>query len=394
MNMDEILSMPINEMPDLEFDCSCGRRHHFSVHGISIRKGAIEDLPEMAEPFKDGKVLIVSDSNTYKVAGKRTAQLLNDNGFNIKEVVFECGDGILIPNEETIGRIVLEQDLDVSLMVAVGSGVINDSVKYVTSRCGLPYIVVGTAPSMDGYVADGAPIILQGFKYSPTAHLTYGLIGDTDFLKTAPMDLIQAGFGDVVGKITALTDWDLAVKVKGEYRCGTACSLTETAMEKCFAKAGLLKDRDPEALAALMEALTMTGVAMALVEASRPASGAEHMLSHYWEMDYIKRGLDPIHHGLQVGAATPVIACFFEELSDILPEGTGSLCPPHEEIEELLRKGGAPASPEEIGIDRELFRRSLLEGYTVRPRYSVMRFAKENGRLPDIAEKITAEIYG
>ena len=91
-------------------------------------------------------------------------------------------------------------------MVAVGSGVINDSVKFVTSRTGLPYIIVATAPSMDGYVADGAPIISQGYKYSPVAHLTYGLIGDTDILQTAPQDLIQAGFGDVVGKITAIAD--------------------------------------------------------------------------------------------------------------------------------------------------------------------------------------------
>ena len=63
---------------------------------------------------------------------------------------------------------------------------INDSVKFVTSRSGLPYIIVATAPSMDGYVADGAPIFSQGYKYSPVAHLTYGLVGDTDILKTAP----------------------------------------------------------------------------------------------------------------------------------------------------------------------------------------------------------------
>ena len=166
------------------------------------------------------------------------------------------------------------------------------------------------------------------------------------------------------------------------------------ALDKCFDKAEGLKSRDAESLGALLEALTLTGVAMALVNISRPASGAEHMLSHFWEMDYIARGLNPNHHGIQVGVATPVIARFYEELADILPEGTGELCPPHEEIEALLAKGGAPISPKEIGISRELFHESLMKGYTVRPRYSVLQFAKDKGRLEQIADKITEEIYG
>lgn len=392
--MNEILNMTINEMPQTEFDCSCGKRHSFSVKDMSIRKGAIDDLPRMAQPFKNGKILVVYDNNTYKVAGKKAVELLKNNGFHIKELLFDCGEDILIPDEKTLGRIVQEQDLDVNLMIAVGSGVINDSVKFVTSRSRLPYIIVATAPSMDGYVADGAPIISQGYKYSPQAHLTYGLIGDTDILKTAPQDLIEAGFGDVVGKITAIADWDLAVKVNNDYRCDTCVTLVQRALDKCFAKATGLKTRDEDALEALLEALTMTGVAMALVNMSRPASGAEHMLSHFWEMDYVARGLNPNHHGVQVGVATPIIARFFEEMEDLLPEGTKELCPSHEEIEELLKSAGAPSSPKEIGIGKELFHKSLLEGYKVRPRYSILEFARQKGRLEKIADKITEEIYG
>ena len=392
--MNEILNIPINQMPRTEFDCSCGRRHHFSVQEMSIRQGAIEDLPAMAAPFKDGKILIVYDNNTYKVAGKRAAELLRENGFTIKELLFDCGSDILLPDEKTLGRIVQEQDLDVNLMVAVGSGVINDSVKFVTSRCRLPYIIVATAPSMDGYVADGAPIISHGYKYSPLAHLTYGLVGDTDILQTAPQDMIAAGFGDVVGKITAIADWDLSVKANGDYRCDTCVTLVRRALDKCFHRAAGLPRRDADALEALMEALTLTGVAMALVNISRPASGAEHMLSHYWEMDFVARGLNPNHHGVQVGVATPVIARMYEELADILPEGTAELCPPHGEIEALLRRGGAPTDPREIGISRNLFCKSLLEGRTVRPRYSILEFAYQQGRLEEAAKKITADIYG
>lgn len=391
--MNEILNRTISEMPRTSFECSCGRKHDFSVHDIRIGDGAIKYLPEIAEPFRNGSILVVSDSNTYPVAGKKTAEVLKEAGFKVKELVFEVGDDILIPDERTIGRILLEQELDTSLIVAAGSGVLNDSAKYVTSRTGMEYIIVATAPSMDGYVSDGAPIIMEGYKYSPVAHLTYALIGDTDFMKTAPQDLIQAGFGDMVGKITALTDWDLAVCENSDYRCDTCVELTRRALERTFSSCEKLPERDPKALADLLEGLTLTGVAMALINNSRPASGTEHMLSHYWEMDYIKRGLNPIHHGVQVGCATPVVARVFEQLRDILPESTVALSVPHEEIEALLEKVNCAVSPKEIGIGKDLFYHSLVKGYTVRPRYSVLRYAKEQGRLEEIAEKITDELY-
>ena len=100
--MDEILRLKTNDMPQTEFDCSCGRHHNFSVHEMSIRKGAINDLPRMAEPFKDGKILVVFDNNTYKVAGKKAVELLKDAGFNVKELLFDTGDDILIPDEKTL----------------------------------------------------------------------------------------------------------------------------------------------------------------------------------------------------------------------------------------------------------------------------------------------------
>lgn len=392
--MNEILDLAINEMAQTAFDCSCGRHHNFSIHDISIGQGAMADLVKVAEPFKGGKLLLVSDNKTYAAAGEQSEKLLTEAGFDVKNLCFDRGDDILIPDESVIGVILEELDLDVTLMVAVGSGTMNDAVKFVSSRTKIPYIIVCTAPSMDGYVADGAPLINRGVKISYPATLAYGVIGDTDIMKEAPMHMIHAGFGDVVGKITALADWDLAVKEVDEYRCDTCVELVNRALDKCFGQAEELKARKEEAILYLIEALTLTGVAMGLVGVSRPASGAEHMLSHYWEMAFIAEGRYPELHGIKVGVATPIIAEFFEEMKDLLPAGTGEMCPPREEIEALLKSAGCPVSPKEIGIDRELFRRSLLEGYEVRPRYSVMRFAKEKGRLEAIADKITARIYG
>ncbi len=394
VRMNEILNRSINEMAQTEFDCECGRHHVFDVHDLAIGPGVIQKLPEFCEPFRDGVLEIVYDQNTYRVAGKEAVRLLKDAGFQYKELAFDSGDDILIPDESVVGRVLEEQDKNVSLMVAIGGGSINDSVKYVSSRTKVPYIIVGTTPSMDGYLADGAPLINNGRKFSYYADLAYGAICDTDIMKDAPMDLIMAGFGDVVGKITAIPDWDLSVKEVNEYRCDTSVELVRRAMNKCFTSSSKLKDRDPDAIMDLIEALMMTGVAMAWVRLSRPASGAEHMLSHYWEMDFIARGLNPNHHGTQVGVATPVIAEIYEELADILPEETKALCPSRLEIEKLLRDAGHPVSPKDIGISRELFYRSLMEGCTVRPRYSILMFAKEHGRLEQVAKKITNRIYG
>lgn len=391
--MNEILNVGINDMAKIQFECSCGRKHHFNMNALSIGKDVIKNIVQMAQPFKDDKILVVFDNNTYRVAGAKVVELLKKDGFNVKELLFECGDDILIPDEKTLGRIVQEQDLDVGLIIAVGSGVINDSVKFVTSRTKLPYIVVATAPSMDGYVSDGAPIISCGYKHSPLAHLAYGVIGDTDILGTAPFDLIQAGFGDVVGKITAIADWDLAVKANGDYRCDTCVTLVQKALNNCFRTANGIKERDAWALQNLFEALTLTGVAMALLNISRPASGAEHMLSHYWEMDFIAKGLNPNHHGIQVGVATVIIARYFEELENLLPQEVKVKCPHYTKIEELLQIVDAPTNPKEIGISRELFYQSLINGHTVRPRYSILQFARDKGLSEKIAEKITKEIY-
>ena len=374
------------------YHCSCGKTHVCSIEDIIIEENAIERLPEILGRHDYKKLCIVCDINTKKVAGDKVCAVLDETAYTYQTIVFQ--DRELVPDEEAVTYFLTEIDRDCDLIIGVGSGTINDLCRFISYKMNLDYYIVGTAPSMDGYVADGAPIISHGYKYSPVAHLTYGLIGDTDILQTAPQDLIQAGYGDVIGKITAIADWDLAVKANGDYRCDTCVTLVQRALDKCFDKAAGLKTRDAESLGALLEALTLTGVAMALVNISRPASGAEHMLSHFWEMDYIARGLNPNHHGIQVGVATPVIARFFEELEDILPEGTKELCPSADEIKALLEKGGAPTSPKEIGIDRELFRQSLLKGYTVRPRYSILQFAKDQGRLEEIAEKITKEIYG
>lgn len=389
--MDEILNLSINESAQAEFDCSCGQHHKVDIHDISVREGALEDLAGILEPFKDKKVVIVEDQNTKVVAGDQVEALLKD--FDTTTLLFDSGDHHLIPDEHVVGGILQEVSPEVGVIVAVGSGSLNDSAKFVSSRTGVPYVIVGTAPSMDGYLSDGAPLIHNGKKISYDSTFAYGVVGDTSIMKEAPERMIQAGFGDIIAKMTGLADFDLSVNVNDEYRCDTSVELIDRALQKCFDSSDRLKERDPEAIQYLIEALMLTGVSMALVHSSRPASGPEHMLSHYWEMDAIARGESPEFHGIMVGVGANVVAEAFRLLEDILPESTKERKPEPEEVVELLRKTGNPVSPKEIGISRELFHRSIMEANKVRPRYSIFQYAIDNGRIDELADTLTAMFY-
>jgi Glycerol dehydrogenase and related enzymes len=245
-----------------DFDCSCGRHHSLSIKKIAIGKGVIQQLPDIAAEFKGKQLYMISDNNTWKAAGEQAFKILSDSNFEVKSHQFETGTEILIPDELAMGRMLLEMPLGTALIVAVGSGTLNDMAKYLSSRTGIPYIIVCTAPSMDGYVADGAPLICNGRKISYVATLAYGVVGDTDIMKQAPMHMIHAGLGDVLGKLTALTDWSLAVAMIDEYRCETCVKLVEEALRKCIEFAPALKERNEEAILYLIEALTLTGVTM------------------------------------------------------------------------------------------------------------------------------------
>ncbi len=392
--MKTILEMNINEMAGVEFDCRCGKHHKLDIPHIAIGKGVLPQILDMAEPFKGKNIFLFADDNTFAAAGQRVRQLLEEQGHSLKSFIFHTGSEMLIPDEKALGRLFMELEPNTALIVAVGSGSLNDMGKYISARTGIPYIIVCTAPSMDGYASDGAPMICDGFKISFVARLAYGIVGDTDIMKEAPMRMIQAGFGDVLGKATALAEWKMSRDLTGEYYCDTIAELVEKALKKAIDNAAGLAVRDEKAIQYLIEALTLTGVAMGLTGVSRPASGAEHMLSHYWEMYYIAHNRFPEFHGIKVGIATPIICQVFELLADKIPAEAMQACPSRQSMEELLRISGAPVLPTDIGIERELFRESLIGAWKVRSRYSVLQLAVENQKIEEIADIITERIYG
>ncbi|WP_294466691.1 sn-glycerol-1-phosphate dehydrogenase [uncultured Anaerofustis sp.] len=391
--MKSILEMNINEMSNLNFECECGRKHKLPIKEICIKNNALDELRRVLSPFKDKKIFMFSDENTYKAAGEKTSRILKDNNHTFKNFVIPNSKEILIPNEKVLGRLFMELENDTGLIIAVGSGTINDLGKYLSIKTNIPYIIICTAPSMDGYASDGSPLICDGFKISFDATLPYAIIEDVNIMKNAPDELIRAGFGDIVGKITALMDWKLSNILTGEYICETCVTLTERAIQRVIDSADKLMDRNEKSVQYLLEALTFTGVAMGLVGVSRPASGAEHMISHYWEMDFIKRNKYPYLHGIKVGIATPIVLELFELMKEEIPKEVFKYKYYKEDVINLLKTVGAPTLPSEIEVDKDLFLQSMLGAYKVRNRYSIFEYAVEKGKIEEYSKIITDEIY-
>ncbi len=280
-------------------DCPCGKPHLCAMRRAILEPGAVSRIGEAAEGFR--RILLVADRNTWALCGETAAEQLEDR---LAGTLVYPAEGLLVPDEEAIRQLDERTGPDVDLIVGIGSGVINDLCKYVSFLHGIDYFIVATAPSMDGYASVHAAMIIGGMKITYPAHMVHTVIADVDLLRNAPMEMIQSGFGDIVGKFSALNDWKLSTVLYGEYFCQYVYDLILEVTEETARLGPALFRRDPGAVAALMEALLAVGAAMAYVGNSRPASGSEHHLSHYYEVTGLLRGEPYFLHGLDVAYST------------------------------------------------------------------------------------------
>ena len=167
---------------------------------------------------------------------------------------------------------------------------------------------------MDGYASVGSALILKGMKVTLNAAPPKAIIADTKVLKDAPMDMLQAGYGDIVGKYSCLNDWKLSALINDEYFCQKVYDLTYETADKVRKLAKGVVEREEEAVGALMEALVVVGIAMAYVQNSRPASGSEHHFSHYFEITGILTGKPYLAHGIDVVYAAVLTAKIRERI--------------------------------------------------------------------------------
>ena len=385
------LDRPISQWAGMEYSCACGKSHKVDIQAIRVGSGVMQELPGILRDLGASHIFLVTDNYTYEAAGRQVEQLLDQAGLSYHKRVFQT-ETPLVPNEYALGSVLAAMTSQDDMLLAVGSGTLNDVTKYVSARTGVPYVIAATAPSMDGYASTVAPTILDGFKTTLPAVYPAAIVADVDILKDAPMPMLTAGFGDIIGKFTSLADWRLSHQLNGEYYCPEVAGVIEAAVETCAANAQALAQREPQAIQAVTEALILSGLAMGMVGVSRPASGAEHQMAHYWEMDALRRGEEHPLHGNAVGVGTVLAASLYEMAVEYLPQGFAA--PDKGQILACLQAAGSCADPKELGIRRELCLESLLHAMELRDRFTVQKLLEQKGKLSLCAQELVARYYG
>lgn len=281
-------------------NCPCGREHTFDLKVCEIGHGIKERTAEILTAAGFPKnVLLVADQNTLR-ASEGLIGILNEGGFDLKLLVYRNLTYARVEQVCEVEALLSDRDG----VISVGSGSLNDICRVAAYRKKKKFCIFATAPSMDGFASDTAPIVENNFKSSWQAAQPMVILGDTAILAAAPDELKSAGFGDMIGKYIGLADWRISRLLIGEYYCEKIAALTEEAVRRIMSYADTVLSGSEEAAGAIMEALVLTGLAMKLAASSRPASGAEHVISHYWECYKIVRGIWPEYHGKKVGVAT------------------------------------------------------------------------------------------
>ena len=297
--------------------CTCGKSHGFRAEIVTGR-GVISQLPSYVKKYNGKKAFVLSDKNTWQAAGRQVCDVLAQSGIAYKSHSF--AQDALEPDEYSVGSAMMHYEAGCDIIIGVGSGVINDISKIVSAVSGKPYIIVGTAPSMDGYASATSSMTRDGLKISLPSRSANVIIGDLDILCRAPMKMMVSGLGDMIAKYVSICEWRIAHVITGEYYCDEIADLIRGALKRCMDHAqGLLK-REEAAVQAVFEGLVIGGIAMDYAGLSRPASGVEHYVSHVLEMRGVEFGTKVELHGLQCAVGTLMAVKLYEKVKKTIPD--------------------------------------------------------------------------
>jgi glycerol-1-phosphate dehydrogenase [NAD(P)+] len=382
----------IAELMTLAQSCDCGNHHHsIPIERIRIGNGVYRELAAYAEYKGFKHAVLLADGNTYQAAGKSLSEMLKEAGINISlSVIKPDENNDVAADEQSLVQALLEIPIETDVIIAVGAGTLHDIARFCSAKMNLPFISVPTAPSVDGFTSMGAPLIVRGVKTTFQMCAPIALFADLSVLQASPQKMVAAGFGDMLAKYTSLADWKFGHLVKEEPYCPLVAAITREALESCVEKVEKIAAADEEGIQILIEALIKSGLAMLIFGQSHPASGGEHHLSHYWEMDFLKRKRPAVLHGAKVGVSTVLLADVYKEqflplLSDSMQNALNKESlkeiikiyeeiPTPEHLKSLLTETGGETMPEQLGIEEQLVTASLRNAHTLRNRYTALKF--------------------
>jgi glycerol-1-phosphate dehydrogenase [NAD(P)+] len=424
-----------------------------------IGEGVLRQVPEIFRTqFPGQRAVVVADPRTWRAAGAAVQDALTGAGLAGGDPVV-LADASLGATMESVDQVTaaLKARGGPAVAVAVGSGTINDLTKLASHHLGRPYLVAGTAASMDGYTAFGASITDRGAKQNFACPAPQAVVADLEVMRRAPPELLAAGYGDLTAKIVCGADWILADALGIEPIDAPAWAIAQEGLGAALENPAGLCRGESAALGAFVEGLLLGGFAMQHLRSSRPASGAEHQFSHLWDMErHTHNGAAP-SHGFKVGVATHFIAILYEQVLEVPFDrlDVAAACAqwpdreaaeararelfaasdfpdlglretqakyvarerledelnrlratwpeirtrlrrqllPSAEIRRRLAAVGAPVDPGAIGISRARMEASVLRAQHIRRRYTVLDLCLRTGLLNQLAGEALDRLY-
>jgi len=262
-------------------------------------------------------------------------------------------------------------------LVGIGGGRTLDLAKYAASLSGLPMVAVATSLAHDGLASPVASLEDHGRKGSYGVQMPIAVMVDLDYVRRSDPALRRGGIGDVVSNLSAIADWRLAERVRGEEVDGVAVTFARTAATSIVHREDGIDD--DSFLIALAESLVLSGLAMATAGSSRPCSGGDHEILH--AIDHLFPGT--AGHGELAGAASLFTAFLREEPG--LCAGIG----------DCLARHGLPRTPAELGLGEAQFAQAVVHAPLTRPdRYTILEHLGLDGARARERVRAFAEAYG
>ena len=289
--------------------CACGRQHSMTTRAAVIESGCLKDFEKyMTQYGISGRRCAIYGQNSYKATADR-------HPFAEQEIVLDPNG--LHANEISTAYVLERLDPDIQVIIAVGSGTIHDISRFCAHERGIKFVACPTGASVDGFCSTVAAMTWYGYKKTIPAVAPEIVIADTEIIRDAPAELVRSGVGDIMAKYTALAEWKISNLLTGEYLCPTIYDITKEAADTVMASIPGIIAGDAEAFGNVTYALVMSGVAMQLMGNSRPASGAEHHVSHLIEME--PAGLNvrfPAMHGEKTGVGAVIVSNEYKRLAE------------------------------------------------------------------------------
>ena len=334
---------------------------------MAVGHNALEQLPDILADIKAGKsALIITGKATREVAGDRVSELIGNDYTVTHFTAMSLNPEVLQKAEQT------GQEAGADFIIGVGGGRIIDTAKIVSYNLDIPFISIPTAASHDGIVSGRASLPTENGSVSVQAHPPIALIADTGIIALAPHRLLASGCADIISNYTAILDWEMAHRLRGEEISEYAVALSRMTAEILVNNSHLIKPGQEQAAWIVVKALVSSGVAMSIAGSSRPASGGEHKFGHALEK-------------IMPGVALHGEACGVGAIMTMYLHGGD-----WKSIRQSLIQIGAPTTPEQMKIPDEVVVQALLNAKDIRPeRFTIL----DTGLTLESAKNLVQMLY-